>query len=154
MQSSRIVWVLVHMWSSNWTSVSNVDVCVWMCQILENYWKQLWVEEKQSRGSVSQTINIGVEYCSYISLSLKSQSFSPIPKRPLLILLACSIAKWVRLWTWLLLLTSSNNCFLNLVFLYQLHTVSIEINQRELLRPRRVIYVKWGLPTAKSKMWI
>lgn len=74
-------------------AVSNVDVCVWMCQVLENYWKQLWGEEKQSRGSVSQTINIGVEYCSYISLSLKSQSFSPIPKRPLLILLACSIAK-------------------------------------------------------------
>lgn len=137
-----------------WMSVSNMDVCGWMCQVLENYWKQLWVEEKQSHGSVSQTINIGVEYCSYISLSLKSQSFSPIPKRPLLILLACSIAKWVHLWTWLLLLTSSNNCFLNLVFLYQLHTVSIEINQRELLRPRRVIYVKWGLPTAKSKMWI
>lgn len=129
-------------------------MCVCMCQFSEGYWKQLWVEEKQSRGFVSQTINIGVEYCSYISLSLKSQNFSLIPKGILLILLACNIAKWLRLWTWLLLLTSSNNCFLNLVFLYQLHTVSIEIYQRELLRPRRVIYVKWGLPTARSKMWL
>lgn len=33
---------------------------------------------------------------------------------------------------WLLLLTGSSNCFLNLVFLYQLHTVSTKINQREL----------------------
>lgn len=68
-------------------------MCVCMCQFSEGYWKQLWVEEKQSRGFVSQTINIGVEYCSYISLSLKSQNFSLIPKGILLILLACNIAK-------------------------------------------------------------
>lgn len=74
-------------------SAYNVDVCVCMCQILEDYWKQLWVEKKQSHGFASQTINIGVEYCSYISLSLKSQNFSLIPKRTLLILLACNIAK-------------------------------------------------------------
>lgn len=72
----------------------NVDMCVLcMCQFLEDYWKQLWVEEKQSHGFVSQTINIGVEYCSYISLALKSQNFSLIPQRTLLILLACNVAK-------------------------------------------------------------
>jgi len=60
-------------------SVYNVDVCGCMCQFLEDYWKQLWMEEKQSHGFVSQTINIGVEYCSYISLFLKSQNLSLIP---------------------------------------------------------------------------